>query len=442
MTLLKTANMMVIITKNHIMKNLILILLVTPLIGFGQRILYLGGKAHLGNGESIDVSAISVNDGKFEMVANAKIIRINPQAFDTIIHIYDHHVYPAFIATNTTLGITEISAVRATNDYRETGTFKPHVRSLIAYNAESVIIPTIRSNGVLLAQVAPQGGRITGSSSVMKLDGWNWEDAVLKADDGIHLNWPRYFVQTGWWAEPGDIEKTKEYDQQSEELKDYFVKSKSYYESKSNINDLPMKAMKGLFSGDKRLYIHANLQREMTDAILFAKEMGIKHMAIVGAKEAHKMAAFLKEHNVAVLLDRIHRLPSTESTAVDMPYKQAAILHRAGVKFGFCFQGDMEAMGQRNLPFSAGTAVAHGLPYEEAVAALTLNTAQILGIDEHTGQIKADMDATFFISKGDALDMMGNDVIHAFIKGQKVDLDNKQKALNRKYRNKYGLEVK
>ena len=154
------------------------------------------------------------------------------------------------------------------------------------------------------------------------------------------------------------------------------------------------------------------------------------------------MAAFLKEHNVAVLLDRIHRLPSTESTAVDMPYKQAAILHRAGVKFGFCYQGDMEAMGQRNLPFSAGTAVAHGLPYEEAVAALTLNTAQILGIDEHTGQIKAGMDATFFISKGDALDMMGNDVIHAFIKGQKVDLDNKQKALNRKYRNKYGLEVK
>lgn len=423
------------------MKHFLLTLLFAPLIGFGQNILYLGGKAHLGNGEFIDVSAISVNNGKFEMVANAKTIRINPQAFDTIIHIYDHHVYPAFIATNTTLGITEISAVRATNDYRETGTFKPHVRSLIAYNAESVIIPTIRSNGVLLAQIAPQGGRITGSSSVMKLDGWNWEDAVLKADDGIHLNWPRYFVQTGWWAEPGDIKKTEEYDMQCQEMEDYFVKSKSFYESKSTVNDLPMMAMQGLFSGEKRLYIHANLQREMTDAILFAKKMGVKHIAIVGAREAHKMAAFLKENNIPVILDRIHRLPATESTGVDVPYKQASILHKAGVKFAFCYQGDMEAMGQRNLPFSAGTAVAHGLPYEEAVKALTLNTAEILGIDEHTGQIKAGMDATFFISKGDALDMMGNEVKHAFIKGQAIDLDNKQKVLNRKYRKKYGLEV-
>lgn len=423
------------------MKHFLLTLLFAPLIGFGQNILYLGGKAHLGNGEFIDVSAISVNNGKFEMVANAKTIRINPQAFDTIIHIYDHHVYPAFIATNTTLGITEISAVRATNDYRETGTFKPHVRSLIAYNAESVIIPTIRSNGVLLAQIAPQGGRITGSSSVMKLDGWNWEDAVLKADDGIHLNWPRYFVQTGWWAEPGDIKKTEEYDMQCQEMEDYFVKSKSFYESKSTVNDLPMMAMQGLFSGEKRLYIHANLQREMTDAILFAKNMGVKHMAIVGAREAHKMAAFLKENNIPVILDRIHRLPATESTGVDVPYKQASILHEAGVKFAFCYQGDMEAMGQRNLPFSAGTAVAHGLHYEEAVKALTMNTAEILGIDEHTGQIKAGMDATFFISKGDALDMMGNDVKHAFIKGQSIDLDNKQKVLNRKYRKKFGLEV-
>ena len=424
------------------MKHILLSLLFAPLIGFGQNILFLGGKAHLGNGEFIDVSAISVNNGKFEMVANAKTIRINPQAFDTIIHIYDHHVYPAFIATNTTLGITEISAVRATNDYRETGTFKPHVRSLIAYNAESVIIPTIRSNGVLLAQIAPQGGRITGSSSVMKLDGWNWEDAVLKADDGIHLNWPLYFVQTGWWAEPGDIKKTDEYDMQCQEMEDYFVKSKSFYESKSTVNDLPMMAMQGLFSGEKRLYIHANLQREMTDAILFAKKMGVKHMAIVGAREAHKMSSFLKENNIAVILDRIHRLPATESTGVDIPYKQASILHKAGVKFAFCYQGDMEAMGQRNLPFSAGTAVAHGLPYEEAVKALTLNTAEILGIDEHTGQIKAGMDATFFISKGDALDMIGNDVKFAFIKGQAIDLDNKQKVLNRKYRKKYGLEIK
>ena len=187
-----------------------------------QHTLFLGGTAHIGDGSKIETSAISIKDGKFEMVADARVIRIDPAAYDTIIHIYNQHVYPGFIATNTTLGITEIGAVRATNDYQETGTFKPHIRSLIAFNAESKIIPTIRSNGVLIAQVAPKGGRITGTSSVMKLDGWNWEDASQKVDDGIHLNWPSYFIQRGWWAEPGDIEKTERYNEQTDAINTYF----------------------------------------------------------------------------------------------------------------------------------------------------------------------------------------------------------------------------
>jgi len=424
------------------MRHLITLLAILPLFTFSQHILFLGGKAHIGNGESIDVSAIAINDGKIEMVANAKIIRINPQAYDTIIHIYDHHVYPGFISTNTTLGITEIGAVRATHDYNETGNFKPHVRSLIAYNAESSITPTIRSNGVLLAQVAPKGGRIAGTSSVMKLDGWNWEDAAQKVDDGIHLNWPRYYVQTGWWAEPGDIEKTEKYNALCNEVENYFTNAKSYFESNSSINDLQMRAMKGLFNGEKRLYIHANGEREITDAVLMAENMNIENIVIVGGQRAHKMTAFLKEHKVSVLLDRIHRLPSTEDSDVDMPYKQAKILYDAGIIFGFCYQGDMEAMGQRNLAFSAGTAVAHGLPYEQAVAALTHNTAKMLGIDDKVGTLLAGKEATFFVSKGDALDMMGNDVIYAYIQGKAVDLDNKQKALNRKFRTKYSLPIK
>ena len=123
-------------------------------------------------------------------------------------------------------------------------------------------------------------------------------------------------------------------------------------------------------------------------------------------------------------------------------YKQASILHAAGVKIGFCYQGDMEAMGQRNLPFSAGTAVAYGLPYEAAIAALTLNTAQMLGIDKKVGSLTVGKEATFFISKGDALDMRTNDVKLAFIHGNSINLDNHQKALDRKYRNKYGLDIK
>ena len=407
-----------------------------------QHTLFLGGTAHIGDGNKIETSAIAIKDGKFEMVADAKVIRIDPSAYDTIIHVYDQHVYPGFIATNTTLGITEISAVRATNDYQETGAFKPHVRSLIAFNAESKIIPTIRSNGVLMAQVVPKGGRITGTSSVMKLDGWNWEDAAQKVDDGIHLNWPSYFVQHGWWAEPGDIKKTDRYTEQTDAIHTYFQKALAYHQSSEKGIDLELPAMIGLFDGSKQLYIHANLVREMTDAVLFAAKYELNNMVIVGGKEAHVIADLLVKHETPVILDRIHRLPNTSDADIDMPYKQAGLLHAAGVRIGFCYQGDMEAMGQRNLPFSAGTAVAYGLPYEEAIAALTLNTAKMLGIEKETGSLEVGKEATFFVSKGDALDMRGNDVKFAFIKGQAVDLDNHQKALDRKFRNKYGLEIK
>ena len=423
------------------MKYFIQLLLILPIAAFAQKTLFLGAVAHLGNGQKIESSAISMENGMFDFVVDATSIRINPNDFDTIIHVYNHHAYPTFISTNTTLGISEISAVRASNDFNETGNFKPHVRSLIAFNAESKIIPTIRTNGVLLAQVSPQGGTISGTSSVMKLDGWNWEDAAQKQDDGIHLNWPSYFRQTGWWAEPGDIVKTDNYTKKTLELKQYLVKAQAYYKSNSSKVDIEMEAMTGIFDGTKHVYIHANLKREMMDAVLMAQEFDLKTIVIVGAKEAHLISDFLSQNNIMVLLDRIHRLPRTQDEDVYLPYKQAALLDQAGIKFGFCYQGDMEAMGQRNLPFSAGTAVAYGLDYEKAVSALSLNIAQMLGIDKEVGSLESGKEATFFISEGDALDMMGNKVVRAYIQGKSVDLDNHQKQLDRKYRKKYGLEV-
>tara|TARA_B110000003_G_scaffold107457_1_gene109820 strand:+ start:11221 stop:12495 length:1275 start_codon:yes stop_codon:yes gene_type:complete len=423
------------------MKYFIQLLLILPVAAFAQKTLFLGAVAHLGNGQKIESSAISIENGTFDFVVDATSIRINPNDFDTIIHVYNHHAYPTFISTNTTLGISEISAVRASNDFNETGNFKPHVRSLIAFNAESKIIPTIRTNGVLLAQVSPQGGTISGTSSVMKLDGWNWEDAAQKQDDGIHLNWPSYFRQTGWWAEPGDIVKTDNYTKKTLELKQYLVKAQAYYKSNSSKVDIEMEAMTGIFDGTKHVYIHANLKREMMDAVLMAQEFDLKTIVIVGAKEAHLISDFLSQNNIMVLLDRIHRLPRTQDEDVYLPYKQAALLDQAGIKFGFCYQGDMEAMGQRNLPFSAGTAVAYGLDYEKAVSALSLNIAQMLGIDKEVGSLESGKEATFFISEGDALDMMGNKVVRAYIQGKSVDLDNHQKQLDRKYRKKYGLEV-
>ena len=189
----------------------IFVILITINTSAQKASLFIGGIAHLGNGEVIKNSAISIKNGKFDLVADASLIRIDPSAFDTIYKIYGKHIYPSFIIPNTTMGITEIDAVRASRDFNETGEINPNIRSLIAYNTDSKLTKTIRTNGVLIAQVTPRGGLVSGQSSIMFLDGENWEDAALKADDGIHVNWPNSYYNTGWWAEPGETKENKKY---------------------------------------------------------------------------------------------------------------------------------------------------------------------------------------------------------------------------------------
>ena len=395
--------------------------------------LYMGGVAHLGNGEKIENSIIVVKDGKFDLVADANRIRIDPSAFDTIIRLFGKQVYPAFISPNTTLGMTEIDAVRATKDFDEVGRFNPNVRSLIAYNTDSKILKTVRTNGVLITQATPRGGIISGSSSVMYLDGWNWKDAQLKADDGIHLNWPSAYHTSGWWAQPGSTSKNKNYNTGVKEIQEYFEIAKSYFKNNSEI-DLELEAMKGLFNGTKNLYVNAGYPNEIRESIRYFKGIGIDNVIIIGAKGALDALPTLKEFKVPIILKRVHSLPSNEDAPIDEYFSLPGKLQDEGILFCFAYNGDMEAMGTRNLPFTAGTAVAYGLEYEHAIAALSLNTSIIFGIEKNSGSIETGKDATFFISTGDALDMIGNNVEQAFIKGNVVDLNNHQKELFEKYK--------
>lgn len=420
--------------KNKILNTLAALLLVV-VTSAQKPTLFIGATAHLGNGKVIKTAAISMLNGKFDLVADASMIRIDPTAFDTIYKLYGKHIYPAFIVPNTTLGITEIDAVRASKDFRETGGLNPNIRTLIAYNSDSKVSKTVRTNGVLIAQVTPRGGTISGQSSVMHLDGWNWEDAALKTDDGIHLNWPNSYYYTGWWAEPGDSKKNKNYKKKVDEINQLFDKALAYTNS-MNSTDLKMESMKGLFDGSKHLYIHANNAGDMRDAIYFAKKYSIPKMVIVGAEDALSISTLLAENNIPIILNRVHRLPKSQDSPIDEPYIQAKKLQDAGVLFCLSYEGDMEAMGARNLAFTAGTTVAYGQEYEDAVQSITLNTAEILGISDKVGSIEKGKNATFFISTGDALDMRTNDVTKAYINGVAVDLNNHQKELFEKYKNR------
>jgi imidazolonepropionase-like amidohydrolase len=402
----------------------------------GQKtILFMGGTAHLGNGEKIDNSIISVKEGKIDLVADLSKIRIDPDAFDTIYKVYGKHIYPGFILTNTTLGITEIDQVRATHDFREVGEFNPNISSKIAFNVQSKIIETVRTNGILITQATPQGGVISGQSSVMYLSGWNWEDATCRTNDGVHLRWPSSYYNTGWWGEQGKRKKNKEHTKRVNEIIDFFEKSFSYFKSNNTV-DLKMESMKGIFNGTKNLYLHANYVNDIIDGIDICKRFNIKKVVLVGGEDAHKVINNLKENNIPVILNRVHRLPKNEDSSIDQPYKQASILNDNNITFAFSYAGGMEAMGSRNLPFAAGTAVAYGLNYENAIKSLTLNPAEILGIDKRLGSIEKGKEATFFISEGDALDVTTNNVQYIFIRGEEISIENHQSKLYEKYKNR------
>lgn len=403
-----------------------------------EKILLHSGFLHVGNGDTLQSALIGIENGTITLIGNSMTYRYDPSEWDTIIDLKGGQIYPGFVAPNATLGITEIDAVKATRDYQETGYYNPHVRSQIAFNVESKVISTVRTNGVLISQATPRGGRISGSSAVMKLDGWNWEDATIKADDGIHVNWPASVVGGGWWAEPAPKKENEKYSEQLAELRSFFDKAKAYAQEKNPAElDGRWEAMRDCFKGNKRVYFHADEIQQLQDIIDFAKTYKIEFPVIVGGYDAHLITRKLADAGIPVMVVRPHSLPENEEDDVDLPYKLASLLQQGGVKYCIQNQGDMEAMNARNIPFLAGTAQAYGLTREEAIRAISLSSCEIMGIDKRYGSIEKGKSGTLFVSTGNALDMRTNDVTLALVDGKFVSLDNHQKELYEKYKNKY-----
>ncbi|MCC6459023.1 MAG: amidohydrolase [Saprospiraceae bacterium] len=407
----------------------------TPAPPQAGAILVIGATAHLGNGNVLANSAIAFEKGKITLVADAATIRLDRSKFVRIYDATGKHVYPGFIATDSRLGLVEIDAVRATQDFSELGTLNPNARAVVAYNTDSEVLPTVRSNGILQAQVVPTGGLLSGTSAVVQLDAWNWEDAAVRADDGHHLNWPTTQVRRRFGPpRAAEAAPANQYDKTVDELHRFFGEARAYAQKTAPEAKNPrFESMRGLFDGSQKLYIHTGAAKTMQEAVLFAEQYGMKPV-LVGAVECWMITDFLKAHQVPVILAEPQRLPSREDEDYDQPYKTAAALHEAGIPFALSGNGSWR---QRNLPFEAGQAVGFGLPYEAAVQALTLSPAAILGIGGSTGSLETGKDATLFISEGDALDMRSCRLMAAFIQGREISLDNKHKQLNRRFEEKY-----
>ncbi|MEY2595522.1 MAG: hypothetical protein RI965_794 [Bacteroidota bacterium] len=397
------------------------------------------GMVHVGNGTVLNNASVEINDGKIVNVGTG----IAPSANAIVIDAKGKHVYPGLILSNSNLGLVEVNSVRATADAVEIGEFNSNIKSLVAYNTDSKVINTLKTNGVVLANVVPQGGIISGSSSVVQLDAWNWEDAAYAKDNGIHLNMPSLFNRPnpyaalmGANAPAGD--PVKRGLEELEKIKSFFKEAKAYLSQNAHEQtNLKFEAIRGLFEKKQKLFVHCDVVKEIIAAIDFKKEFDFD-VVLVGASESFQVAELLKSNNIPVVLNQMHALPTLADDGVDLPYALPGLLQKAGVLFAINDE-DGQHRG-KNLPFNAGTAAAYGLTKEQALSSITLNAAKILGIDDKAGSIEKGKDGNIVISEGDILDMKSSKIGLVMIQGRIVSLDDKHKQLYERYMYKYGLK--
>lgn len=387
------------------------------------------GTIHIGNGEVIEDGMVVfsngkiINVGKYAPLADAKMIDCSGK-----------QIYPGLILAGSEIGLSEIGAVRSQHDDYELGDLNPDVRSLVAYNTDSKIINTVRSNGILLANIIPNGDLLAGSSSVMQLDGWNWEDAAYKKDIAIAFKMPSLVPNSTNNASDKLLEEANK---QIDEVRSFFREAKAYLNQSTHATtNIKFESVRGLFNQTQTFFVYCDMVNEMMIAIEFAKEFGFKTV-IVGGAESYKITDYLKQNNIAVILNQMHTLPIMQDDDVDAFAKLPYQLQQAGVLY--CINDFDEMNRGRNLMFNAGVAVGFGLTKEQALQAITLNAAKILGIDAQTGSLEKGKDANIIVSSGDVLDIRTSDILYAFIQGRQLNLDNKQKQLYERYKTKYGI---
>lgn len=422
-------------------KFLVIVLVLVNSIAYAQQVPVVISNAtiHVGDGSIINNGMVIFKNGKLEYVGINKNSGYDENTA-SLIDGTGKHVYPGFIVANSELGLIELSAVRATRDTYEVGVFNSNVRSLISYNTDSKVIPTLRSNGVLIAQIVPGGGIISGQSSIVKLAGWNWEDAAIATDKGMHIYWPEAYGYN-YYQETYELSKT--YTSQVNNINSFTQEAKAYCNiADHQTKNLRFEAMRKVFSGEQKMFVKANTAKSIIGAVEYGKKFGIQ-IVIVGGTQSYRVIELLRENNIPVILETTHELPPMSGDPIDLVYKLPYLLTKAGILCGLTLSnGGDSYWNSRNLPFVAGSAAAYGLTKEEALQLITLNNAKILGIDGSYGTLTTGKSATLFVSQGDALDMKTSILTNIFINGERMKVENWQDDLNKKYEIKYGIEVK
>lgn len=398
----------------------------------------IGGTIHPVGAPDIAGGTLVMDSGR--IVALGANVSIPPGA--ERIDVSGKHLYPGLIDPSTSIGLTEIGAVRATNDRSEVGSINPNVKAEVAVNPASEIIPVTRSNGVTTVLTVPSGGVLSGTSALMYLDGWTWEEMTLAAPVGMHLNWPRMTPVTAWWMRDSEEEQKKNRDQALEKIAEAFADARAYWIAQQggksgngshHHHDSRWEAMIPVLEKRVPVIVSADGIQQIQAAVAFAEREDVR-VIISGGFDAPLCAALLKRAGIPVIIRGIHRMPRRRNEGYDTPFTVPERLRRAGVKY--CISGG-GAANVRNLPYHAATAAAYGLPKDEALKAITLYTAEILGVDDRIGSLAVGKDATVIVTDGDILEIPTH-VEMEFMRGRRIDLSDRQKLLWEKYQEKYG----
>ena len=387
-------------------------------------------------GPEIKDGSILVRDGRIAAIG-ANIIA--PKAI-RIIEGKGLRAYPGLIDSATELGLAEISNLRVTVDSGELGPFMPQLRALTAVNPDSEHFPVVRANGITSVVTLPSpqsGGRsgesqfIAGQAALIHADGWTWEEMAVNRAAALHLIFPALpRNQTGF------AEAKRAYDREIQQIAAFFEEARRYRVAKAAASpafkpDLKLEAMLPVLDGQLPVAISAQRETEILDAIRFADTQKIR-MVLMGPRELGKAASELKSRNIPVVLGQTLDLPLSEDDPYDSAFTLPAEAFRAGLKIAF---GTFDNEFVRNLPYNVAAAVAYGLPYEEALKAVTINPAELWGAGAELGSLEKGKSADLMLTDGDPFETR-TAVKALFIKGRAVDLSNRQTRLYEKYLNR------
>lgn len=394
----------------------------------------VGGTLHTVAGGMIENGTVVFDGGKIIAVGKQVDIPKGCQSIDT----RGKHIYPGLMESMSNIGLSEVNSIKSTIDTDEVGRENPNLRPWVAVNPDSEWIPVARAGGVLLASIAPKRGDIRGSTGVIQLDGWTYNDMLLQADTGVLVSWRAYDSRTS-----DDADRAKERDERLRGLSDRLETAARYAIARQarpqeTPTDLRLEALLAVVEGRTPLIIDADSRREIEAAVSFCVSRGIRPI-IYGGYDAPQCAALLKKYNVPVIIHATYRLPLRRDDPYDHAYTLPRRMHDAGIRFAIGASGAGSPGGgaaARNLPYHAAVAVAYGLPAEQAIRAVTLSPAEIMGVDDRVGSITVGKDATLIVVDGDVL-LTESNVTDAYIRGAKVDLGSKHKTLAAKYRTKY-----